>query len=250
MQEVKMKLKVSSVDIIVVTYHREDMLKITLEEIKKRTRFPHRVLLVNNGPEFSDEYKKDVAEKYSDIYTKSDGNIGFAQGMNLVLPQVESEYVVTTCNDIVPPDLEDPCWLERLATLIEINEDYGGINSRCQRMPNYKFEDQSKQLYRHDRTLASSFRIQRTEEMRSIGGIPFGATYESNGFARGVHKRLKKNTGCAAHIHCNHLGWDLDNKGYPEGVEYQFKRIGRGRYPQIDPKTNNPPGHACPPWPY
>lgn len=247
------ELKIQATDIVLVTYHREYMLEKTLKTIKERTRFPHRLILVDNGSRFDDKFKKEVIDKYSDLYIKNQESTKFGMGVNIGLMYVKTPYFVTTCNDVIPPDLT-PCWLERLSILIESHEGFGGINCRAQYMPRCRYKDESQQVYEQKVMLQSYLRIQRTEEMRSIDGVPFEPKgrhkYESIGFVKGVKEKLNKRSGSAAHIHCNHFGWEEENKGYPQNVDFEFKVHIKKQMPEIDPKTCAPIGHKCPPWPF
>ena len=242
-----MGLKTDSVDIVLVTFHREEMLEKTLIKIKERTKFPHRIILIDNGSIYDERFKKEVIDKYSNIYIKNEENIGFGKAENQGLQLVETEYVVTTCNDIIPPDL-DPCWLERLSVLLEKHPEHAGINCRAQFMPKCRFNEE-KDVSEHRVMTQSYLRIQRTEEMRQIGGIPYmpkgNYKYESLGFTRGCRELLNKTTGTATHIHVDHFGWEKDNKGYPVGVEYEFKVHIKSKF-EIDKKTCAIIGHKCP----
>lgn len=244
-----MGLKIDSIDIVLVTFHREEMLEKTLVKLKERTKFPHRIILIDNGSIYDERFKKEVIDRYSDIYIKNKENVGFGKAENQGLELAETEYLVTTCNDIVPPDLT-PCWLERLSILLRNHPEHAGINCRAQFMPRCRF-DESKEVSEHRVMTQSYLRIQRTEEMRSIGGIPYlpngPLKYESLAFARGSRELLKKTTATATHIHVNHFGWDEENKGYPEGVEYEFKVQIRNKY-ETEDKTCTIKGHQCPEW--
>lgn len=230
-----------------VTCFRQHLLEPTLKSIRERTRFPYRLIVVNNGTAYSEQYKNEVIK--ADVLIETGANIGFGAGMNEGFKHVTSKYFVTTCDDIFPPDIE-PCWLERLAVIFDLHPEYGGINSRCQRMTNYHFDDESQQVYEHRRTLASSFRIQRKADIEKLGGVPIGSPYESKAFTRAMYS-IGLKCGCATHIHCDHVGHALENKGYPKGFVFQFQKNTMRPLPEIeDHKTNTLFGHTCPLWPY
>lgn len=230
----------SPIDIVIVTFFRPKLAERTITAIKENTRWPHRLIIEDNTPYVDDEIQRKLSA-----------------GMNRGFAKVESRQVILTCDDVLPPLYPEgtPCWLERLIKISTMNPHYGGINCRFQKMANYHFNDSLEKpqlIYRHGRSLSNVFRISWSDDLRKIGKktgycVP-GMTrkYESSQFAGHMQGIIKKRIGCAAHIHCNHLGHQEENKGYPTDVPFEFNRMPGRAYCDVDPLTHIPVGHTCP----
>jgi len=234
------------IDIILVSYNRPHFLKIVIPAIKERTAYPHRLIVVDSG---SNKETTNVLNRYGktgmiDKLILIKENIGQASCQNEGLRHVKSKYVITTQDDLIPPQLI-PCWLERLKHLMEKHEDYGSICLRIERTRRVDW-DETEDIIRNYKSMPSVFRIHRTAEMRSLGENPFGNRkhWESPVCANSM-KLLKKKFGMATHIYCSHrLGFMSDNKGYvgdfSDYFTYSPERVKQGEdkpYPDIDPKT-------------
>lgn len=108
------------IDIFILAYLRQDFTRKTIEYIKKRTYAPYRLVLIDNGG--NEEFKDSV-----DHYIKMDKNVGVHGGWNMALENAQSEYFVTTDNDILVPEL-DPDWLEQLVNIMNLNPEYAAIS--------------------------------------------------------------------------------------------------------------------------
>lgn len=233
-------LSVEPVDIVVVTFFRPVLAEKTINAIKKNTRWPYNLIIEDNTPFANDPHERRLAT-----------------GMNRAFKRVTSRQVIFTCDDVLPPFYawQTPCWLERLVKISTMNPHYGGINCRFQKMANYHFNDSLEQpqlLYRHGRSLSNVFRISWSEDLKKLerltGYCVPGMTrkYESSQFAGHIQGHIKKWIGCAAHIHCNHLGHQEPNKGYPENVPFEFDKMPGRAYCEVDSQEHVPVGHTCP----
>lgn len=237
--------KVSTIDIILVTYQRLPYLKETVEAINKRTLHPYNLIVVDNA---STDGTKDwcrVQNKTGGIgrYIRLEENIGLAGGLTEGLKFVRSEFFITTQDDIIPPDLR-PCWLERMLHLAKENPDYGGISMRIQRTRHQKI-DERKDLIESPKSLAAVFRIQKKSDF-GIEGFGLRKHWESHSFKL-ICDQLKKKTAMATHLYANHFAFMASNKGYEKGKKdyftYSPERVEQGAdkpYPKLDPKTNIP----------
>lgn len=132
------------IDIFLTAYVRKEFTLQTIKYLKERTKTPYRLFLINNGGnEIEDE----------SIFLRLDmnHNIGIHAAWNIALALAESDYFITTDNDILVPDLthieffpsiehavtgfipvekqeEQPDWLERLAKFMDERSDYGAIS--------------------------------------------------------------------------------------------------------------------------
>ena len=111
------------IDIFLTCYMRPELTRNTLEYLKKRTKYPYRLFIIHNGG--NEEILIDQCEDFFLIIDPG-RNIGIHPAWNIALALAESEYFITTDNDILVPDLE-PDWLTQLVNLMDTHPDYGAI---------------------------------------------------------------------------------------------------------------------------
>ncbi len=135
------------IDLFITTYLRQAYTEKTLQYLEERTKYPYRLFIINNGG--NDE----VLDAYKDkIFLRVDvtPNSGVHNAWNLSLAMAESNYFITSDNDIYLPDLrnrmlahnsmgtdlinqhttltDQPCWLERMVKFMDERPDYGAIS--------------------------------------------------------------------------------------------------------------------------
>ena len=235
-----------TIDIILVTYQRLPYLKETVEAINKRTLYPFNLIVVDNASTDGTKEWCKTQNKLGQIshYVRLEDNRGLAIGLTEGLKYVKSEFFITTQDDIIPPDLR-PCWLERLVHLAKENPDYGGISMRIQRTRHQKI-DEREDFIPSPKSLAAVFRIQKKNDLNSVGGFGTRNHWESHSF-KAICDQLKKKTAMATHLYADHFAFMASNKGYEEGKKDYFtfspERVEQGAekpYPILDPKTNIP----------
>ena len=248
------KNNMQPIPIILTTYRRLHFLKQTIEKIKERTFYPHKLIVVYNKPEneededgTKDYLKHAVVVGTVDKVVWLDRNAGQADSQNEGLKLVgDAPYFVLTQDDLIPPDLR-PCWLERLVHLIEENEDFGSICMRIQRTKRVDWEE-TGDLIENFKSIPAVFRIHRTSEIEQFGEKPFGLRkhWESHSCAK-LMEELKKKMAMATHLYADHIGFMAENKGYIGGFDryytYSKERVKQGEdkpYPDIDERTNIP----------
>jgi len=127
-----MKKEISQVDIILLTYQRLKFLKETIDEIEKRTQYPYRLIVVDNGStDGTREWLKELewdGRIWKYVFMKE--NCFMAESYARGFEEVESEYFIVTQDDIVPPKVK-PCWLTRMVKAIENNKEYTSISMYC-----------------------------------------------------------------------------------------------------------------------
>jgi len=246
------------IDIVVVTYNRKHLLQRTLEGIMERTRTPYRLIVVDNHSTKDNtvDYLKSLKEQGKiDILILNDKNYGLAPAYNIGFEYVESELFVTTNDDLVPPDL-NPCWLQQMVALFcRYYPEYGAISMRCPRLRNVHFNNDTTITWLpHDdvgeakRSSSALFRIHRRDDIAKIPNF-FGtqAGYRDEYQFKRAMNSIGMRSGYARDIWCDHIGYALENRGFPEGfIDYagygpsrtlKAQRLG---YPKLDPKTNIP----------
>lgn len=237
---------IEEVDIILVTFNRLHLLKRAVKKIYERTRYPHRLWVVDNNSQDGTKHwlKKAKLHGYLYDYILKEKNDGLASALTEGFKKVKSEYFITTQDDVIPPDLK-PCWLERMLRMAKKNPDYAGLSMRIQRI-RHRDVDEHKELIESPKSLASVYRIQKKSDIEKVKGFGHRSHWESTDFVNRT-KNLKKKYGVATHLYANHIGFMPDNKGFKEGFTtyhtYAKERVKQGKdqpYPDIDPKTNIP----------
>ena len=246
--------KIEPVDIILCTYNRLHLLKRTVKEIYKRTRHPHRLWVIDNcSTDGTQRWLKTAKAQgfiYEHIFNKE--NQGLASGLSLGFKYIEgskggiSEYVVTCHDDNIPP-LLTPCWLEQLLHLYQKYEpEYGAIALRCNRTRRRDI-DESKELIDCPTSLATFFRMQRSDDIQKLGYyFTDRPRWESPEIAKSM-KKLKKKLATTTHIYVDDIGFAPHNKGFEVGTTahktHVPERIDQGElqpFPDADPITNIP----------
>ena len=117
------------IDIVMVTWKRENITYKMLEALKRNTQTPYRLIMIDNGslPWEAAEYMKEA-----DIYVKLDKNVGLEHAKWIGMSFVESEYFISTDNDILPYAYSPIDWLGGLKLLMDNNPEYGAIALRPQ----------------------------------------------------------------------------------------------------------------------
>ncbi|HDY86861.1 MAG TPA: glycosyltransferase [bacterium] len=127
------------IDIFITTYLRQMYTQQTIEYLEKRTKYPYRLFVIDNGgnKEVLDEA---VKQKKIFLTITPSSNMGIHAAWDISLALAESDYFITSDNDIYVPDLfvanegypvvphYEPCWLERMVKFMDERPDYGAIS--------------------------------------------------------------------------------------------------------------------------
>ena len=143
------------INIYILTYNNYKLLKICVQSIINRTKFPYNLIIVDNNS--TDE---ELLNYFSYLKNHKNINIHFNKnnlwvlGLNPALKKYQdgkSEYFVVTDADIVVPTIQNGrCWLEQLVYEMNINQvigklgislDLGYIKSRNNFKNTYLRED-------------------------------------------------------------------------------------------------------------
>jgi glycosyltransferase involved in cell wall biosynthesis len=123
-----------TVDIIVLTYNRISYFKTFVKFLYSRTKYPFRLIVVDNGSiDGTREYILELEKEgliWKHIFNKE--NLPLAKALTEGLKLVESELFVTVADDMIPPNTI-PCWLEIFVAKMNSDENIGCINMVCSR---------------------------------------------------------------------------------------------------------------------
>ncbi len=117
-------------DIIIPIWNQLIFTKDCLEHIVKNTRYPYRLILVDNASEKdTGEYLSKFTSDNPDKVTllRNEHNAGYIKAINQGLKISNAPYVCMMNNDTLPA----PGWLERMIEFAEAHPDVGLINPQC-----------------------------------------------------------------------------------------------------------------------
>ena len=155
------------VDIFIGTYLRQAFTEKTLTYLFERTIYPYRLFILNNGG--NDEVLEACKDK---IFLRVDlkPNAGIHTLWNIAASMAESEYFITSDNDIYVPSLE-PDWLTQMVKFMDERPDYGAISLHPHVFIGATGIDPSDPEDVKERNMCGAvMRIMRTEAVRKAGG--------------------------------------------------------------------------------
>jgi len=219
------------IDIFITAYLRPQFTMQTLKYLKERTKHPYRLFLIHQGgnEEALIEYEKDFF-----LVIDPSHNLGIHAAWNLALAMAESEYFITSDNDIYVPDLE-PDWLTQLVGFIDERKDYGAISLHPHIFIGAAGLDPVTSDDVVERNMCGAvMRIMRRDAVWKAGGwerqIRTGRNHEEST----ICSRLQTNgykVGIASRIRAYHpFG---DNWGYPK----EFTPEMQGHNPDLEPEV-------------
>lgn len=216
------------IDLFILAYERPHYTERTLEYLKERTKYPYRLFLIDNGGNM--EFRSKV-----DHYIQLRPNMGVHAAWNVALSLAESEFFITSDNDIYVPDL-DPDWLSQLVRFISDRPDYGAISLHPHVFIGINGEDPFDPADVKEAPMAGAvMRIMRTGAVREAGGwehiIEAGRNHEE----RTVCSRLQTKgykVGRTTKVRAFHpFG---PNWGYPPEFTPQMQK----HTPELEPYVN------------
>lgn len=153
-----------------ITYNRIDFTQKALGSIINRTKYPCRLIVVdNNSTDGTKEYLRGLKNAgLIDILVDNVENVGLERALNVGLTYVESDYFVTTDNDCIAPDLS-PCWLEQLKSLMDKNEDYAAIALRPQILVGVGAIFKTDKEIAENNVVGGSYRMFRKSAVKEVG---------------------------------------------------------------------------------
>jgi glycosyltransferase involved in cell wall biosynthesis len=222
------------IDIAMVSCNRARITGIAIDELKKRTTTPHRLIVLDNGSEDNSPelLKWHYDQGNIDILLLFKENTGIHWAHNRLLDMVESKpYYISTDNDLVPcVPIDENDWLSRLIDLAQRNPDYGAIACRPPDLVGAGggiFDDAPE--VRFMRHCGAHLRIMPTADVKATGWKREkrpARNNEEKTICTALEKRGLK-AGYATHIHCIHLFGELDQGedgwGYPADHDHKAR---------------------------
>lgn len=218
-------------DIILLTYNRLNYFRQTLLALVNNTRYPYRLIVVDNN---SEPEMRRFLQEYADLFDHvvlNDENYFTAAFQRGIACATSDPYIVSD-PDILVPAMEGACWLERLVTLHKSHPEMGMIalnldsTNKPAKLPDVYIGE--KTVYDADITLGNVGTVMQSIKRRYFDGC-YLTDWETCDQIRANGGKV----GFATRIVGWHLGWDED-KDYPdyllEKYDYFQKKYGAKTY--------------------
>lgn len=215
------------IDIFITAYSRPQYTRETLRYLKERTRYPYRLFLIDNGG--NAEFRKEV-----DYLISLRPNMGIHAAWNVAASLAESDYFITSDNDIYVPDLE-PDWLTQLVGFMDQKLEYGAISLHPHIFIGIAGEDPNDPEDVKEAPMCGAvMRIMRTDAVKRVGGWLNKIDPKRNSEERTICSRLHSigyKTGRTVRIRAYHpFG---KKEGLPWGYPIEITPEMQGHNPQL-----------------
>lgn len=207
-------------DIVLLTHDRLDYFHKTISALINNTKYNYRLIIVdNNSSEEFQNYLNQTKVLYDEIIFNetNEWTSAFQKGIDKTI----SDPFVVSDPDILVPNLEGRCWLERLVDLHSQNPEMGLIalnldpSNKPEKMPDVYISE--KTVYNSDITLSNVGTVMQAIK-RKYFNFPYVTDWETC-------ERIRMNggkVGFAKNIVAYHLGWN-EEKDYPDYMVDKFK---------------------------
>jgi len=207
------------IDIFLTTFLRQHFTANTIKYLKERTKTPYRLTIIDNGG--NEEFKDEV-----DLYVGLSENIGIHGAWNIALALSESEYFITSDNDIYVPQTE-PDWLSQMVKFMDERPTYGAISLHPHILIGaVGFDPKDPEDVKEVNMCGAVMRIMRTEAVRKVNGWEHKISSGRNNEERWICSRLQGNgwkTGRTTKLRAYHP-FGKTNWGYPESFTPEMQK--------------------------
>lgn len=234
------------IDIFIASYMRVNLTTATINYLKERTNYPYRLFLIDNGG--NEHLKNEV-----DYYIGLSKNVGIHCAWNIALGMAESEYFITTDNDIYVPDVKgiimshnphmgliklpvtiaQPDWLETMVKFMDERPNYGAISLHPHVFIGAAGIDPNSPEDVVERNMAGAvMRIMRREAVEKAGGWEHKIEAGRNHEERTICSRLQAagyKVGITSRIRAFHPF--PPNWGYPQDFTPEMQK----HTPELEP---------------
>ncbi len=221
----------TTVDIIFLTYNRTDYFRKTLEALRTNTRYPYRIIVVDNNSGLEmQHFLHENSGQFAHLIL-NDQNYFTTAFQRGIACAISDPYIL--CDpDILVPQLDGSCWLERLLGLHHRFPEMGMIalnldpSNKPARLPDVYIGE--KQPYNDEITLCNIGTV-----MQSIKRRYFDGRYLTDWDTCDEIRKNGGKVGFARNIIAYHLGWD-EERDYPEHLlekhRFFMERYGTDTY--------------------
>jgi GT2 family glycosyltransferase len=224
------------IDIFLTTYLRQAFTEKTIEYLYERTKYPFRLFVIDNGGNDA-VLEEALRQNKVFLWVKNSYNVGIHAAWNMALSMAESEYFITSDNDIWVPDLE-PDWLTQMVKFMDERPDYGAISLHPHVLiGSPSFEPKDPEDVKEVGHCGAVMRIMRVEAVRKSGGWEHEIKSSRNHEELTVCSRLQTNgykCGRTTRIRAYHPFKTKDNEpGSSWGYPPEFSPEKQGHRPEL-----------------
>ena len=223
------------IDITILSYNRSRLLKICIEEIKKRTSTTHRIIVLDNGSTDGSDLMLEamLEDQLIDQLVLLDENTGVHWGFGRLLELVQSDPYICSDGDLVPcMPVEGEDWLQRLLKLQEKNPEFAAISCRPHifigGVPDW---DESEEVIEVP-WAGAALRLMQSQLVRKAGGwekVKRPSRDAEERWISGKLQNLGYKVGYARDVRCIHLFGEPDLGedpwGYPIGTAHGHREV-------------------------
>ncbi len=241
------------INIILLTCNRIALLKQVITAYEERLTTPYKLTVVNNNSEdgtteYLNKLKDEASYPIQLIFHEKGKETPSSLAFNECLDSVESEFFITSQDDIVIPKLE-PDVLQQMIKLMEDNPECGALSLRDQNMKRRPLGDED--IFYNIGACPAWFRMQRKSDMKKVGGFGKSKRWDDSTMIK-MCLRMGKKAGFASNLWGNNIGLGI-NRGYPDwhienmksnrNFEWVKGRKRQRPKKEIDTVTNKPLGY-------
>ncbi len=212
--------EIEPIDIMFLTYNRLEYFKATVYHLIKETRYPYKLIVVDNK---SDVEMVDFLQVNGQLFdnvifnTKNEWTSAFQKGIDVS----KSDPFIVSDPDIIVPKFDGKCWLEKVITLHKIYDEIGLLalnldkSNLPPKLPDVYLGD--KIVYNTEITLGNVGTV-----FQSIKRKYFNFKYTTDWETCEYIRRNGGKVGFANSIIAYHLGWN-EEIDYPSYIVDKYK---------------------------
>ena len=154
-----------SCDIIMPVWNQPQLTKECIEHIVKNTRYPYRLVIINNGSDKqTQEYLEGLTNDYrlKTVLIKNETNLGYVKAVNQGLKVSQADYLCLFNNDV----LVSRNWLVEMTNVADKDRKIGIVNPSSDEVGSGSVDD----LLEHK---SKSLRASRGEFIEIMGAVGF-----------------------------------------------------------------------------
>jgi len=223
------------IDIFITAFSRPQFTEKTIQYLVERTKTPYRLFVIIQGVDKENERVcKELFGAKVFMTISLSKNVGIHSAWNIASQLAESEFFITSDNDIFVPDLYESSggitsfshldWLAQLVQFIKDRPDYGAISLHPHVFIGAAGIDPNDLEDVKERNMCGAvMRIMRTDAVRKVGGWEHFINEKRNHEERTICSRLQNagyKVGITSRIRAYHpFGKDTGgNWGYPKEI--------------------------------
>lgn len=214
------------VDIWMVAFQRKDLTENAINYLYTRTDYPYRLFVIDNASTDGTFEMLQKMERDGRVFltVRFSRNVGIHMAHNLGLSLVDSDYCISTDNDIYVPDLRErdgKCWLTQLVETMDDpkNRNYSAIACKPHVFVGAKALENAENNVFDVPMCGAVMRMMRTDVIKRVGGWDRRFDANRNHEEKTICSRIQSihgKVGYISNIICYHDFGEDNNWGYKD----------------------------------